>query len=96
MNVEQWGEERGNETVEAIVNHPGDDAHSEESLLREHGDAGMAIREAFGVDPEDKQVMLAKFRELSRNADSVGLTQLHNLYRKWEETEGKKKESDGE
>jgi hypothetical protein len=87
MNFEQWGEPvEGNETVEAIVNHPEDDAYSEEPLLQKHGDAGTAIREEFVVDPKDKQAMLAKFRELSRSADSVGLAQLHNLYRKWEES----------
>lgn len=97
MNIEQWGEPvEGNETIESIVSTPREDRHSGEHLLDEHGDAGIAIREEFGVDPENKQAMLAKFRELSRSADTLGAAQLHNLYRKWQETEGAKKESDEE
>jgi len=85
MNIEQWGSEGGNEEIERMVNEPMDDRHSGEHLIDEHGDAGVAIQEEFGVDPEDKHAMLAKFRELSRATDTVGAAQLHNLYLKWRE-----------
>ncbi len=88
MNFEQWDEPaKGNETIESIVSTPREDRHSGEHLLDEYGDATTAMREEFGVDPKDKSAMLTKFRELSRNADTLGAAQLHNLYRKWEESE---------
>jgi hypothetical protein len=97
MNVEHWEDvSRGNETVEGIVNHEAEDAHSGERLLDEHGDAGEAIRQEFGVEPSDERAMLAKFRELSRNADTLGAAQLHNLHRRWQEAEEGKNVPDEE
>lgn len=85
MNIEQWGHREENEAVGSIVHaEPGVDHHSGKHLIALHGDAEAAIREAFLVDPNDKKAMLAKFRELSRNADTLGAAQLHNLYAEWE------------
>ncbi len=85
MNIEQWSPREENETVDSIIHaDPGADRHSGEHLIALHGDAETAIRETFLVDPNDKKAMLAKFRELSRKADTLGAAQLHNLYAEWE------------
>lgn len=83
MSFEQWEREGENEELERMINEPVEDLHSGEHLLERYGGVEVAIREEFGVDPEDGPAMLAKFREFSRSGDTLRAAQLHNLHREW-------------